>query len=187
MTFIFSGSHQKFSLVLLQITNYIYSPWKMLKRMRYYLNYSGTRFFPLKNEITQFSDGFPHKFFLYVCTKFLSPYKIGCCHEISLLRNKHLGSFIWLGTISYSVKLVRMIFHVFLQSHAMPKRAGSSLFLQPMWCRWSGGLEFLTTNYFRIFHEMHPTKCFLSPFAALQGSRFTPSFNFVLTACILVT
>ena len=32
-----------FSLVLLQITNYIYSPWKMWTRMEYFLNYSGTR------------------------------------------------------------------------------------------------------------------------------------------------
>ena len=32
LTFIFSGSHKKFSLVLLQITNYIYSPWKMKKK-----------------------------------------------------------------------------------------------------------------------------------------------------------
>ena len=29
LTFIFSASHEKVSLVLLQITNYIYSPWKM--------------------------------------------------------------------------------------------------------------------------------------------------------------
>ena len=29
LTFIFSGFHVKFSLVLLQITNYIYSPWNM--------------------------------------------------------------------------------------------------------------------------------------------------------------
>ena len=38
--FIFSGSHEKFSLVLLQITNYIYSPC---------LNYSGTRFLSTEN------------------------------------------------------------------------------------------------------------------------------------------
>ena len=29
LTFIISDSHDKFSLVLLQITNYIFSPWKM--------------------------------------------------------------------------------------------------------------------------------------------------------------
>ena len=29
LTFIFSDSHEKFSLVLLQMTNYIFSPWKM--------------------------------------------------------------------------------------------------------------------------------------------------------------
>ena len=29
LTLIFSGSHKKFSLVFLQITDYIYSPWKM--------------------------------------------------------------------------------------------------------------------------------------------------------------
>ena len=35
LTFIFSGSHAKLSLVLLPITNYIYSPWKVLKRVWY--------------------------------------------------------------------------------------------------------------------------------------------------------
>ena len=29
LTFFFSGSHEKFSLVLLQMTNYIFSLWKM--------------------------------------------------------------------------------------------------------------------------------------------------------------
>ena len=29
LKFIFLGSHKKLSLVLLQITNYIYSPWKV--------------------------------------------------------------------------------------------------------------------------------------------------------------
>ena len=38
LTFIFSGYHEKFSLVLLQMTNYIYSTWKMQKRMQYGLN-----------------------------------------------------------------------------------------------------------------------------------------------------
>ena len=32
----FSGSRKKFSLVLLQITNYISNPWKMWKRMQYF-------------------------------------------------------------------------------------------------------------------------------------------------------
>ena len=32
LTFIFAGSHKKFSLVLLQMTNYIFSPWKMQKK-----------------------------------------------------------------------------------------------------------------------------------------------------------
>ena len=54
LTFIFSGSYQKFSLVLLQLTNYIFSPWKM----RYYVIILVQRFCPLKIEITQFSDGF---------------------------------------------------------------------------------------------------------------------------------
>ena len=49
LTVIFSGSYEKFSLVLLQITNYIYSPYKILKRIRYYLNYSGTRFLSTEN------------------------------------------------------------------------------------------------------------------------------------------
>ena len=33
LKYIFSGSHKKLSLVLLQITNYVYSPWKVWKRM----------------------------------------------------------------------------------------------------------------------------------------------------------
>ena len=33
LIYIFSGSHKKLSLVLLQITNYMYSPWKVWKRM----------------------------------------------------------------------------------------------------------------------------------------------------------
>ena len=58
---IFSGSHKKFSLVLLQMTNYIFSPWKMYKRMQYALNYSGTRFLPWpKIKITQFPSEFRH-------------------------------------------------------------------------------------------------------------------------------
>ena len=40
---IFSGSNDKYSLVLLQIINYVYSPWKM-PWMLYCLNNSGTRF-----------------------------------------------------------------------------------------------------------------------------------------------
>ena len=32
LTVIFSGSHKKFSLGFLQMTNYIFSPWKMLKK-----------------------------------------------------------------------------------------------------------------------------------------------------------
>ena len=35
LKFVFTGSHKKFSLMLLQITNYIYSPWKIRKRMQY--------------------------------------------------------------------------------------------------------------------------------------------------------
>ena len=46
---IFSGSHKKLSLVLLQMTNYIFSPWKKEKRMRYCLSYSGTGFLSTKN------------------------------------------------------------------------------------------------------------------------------------------
>ena len=33
LTFIFSGPYKKFSLVVLQITNYIYSPWKNVKNI----------------------------------------------------------------------------------------------------------------------------------------------------------
>ena len=46
---IFLGSRKKFSLVLLQMTNYIFSPWKILKTMKYALNYSGTRFLSTEN------------------------------------------------------------------------------------------------------------------------------------------
>ena len=56
LKFIFSGSHNSSSSVLLQLTNYIYSLSKMRKRMRYGLNYPGTRFWKIK--ITQFPDGF---------------------------------------------------------------------------------------------------------------------------------
>ena len=41
MTLIFSDFHEKFSLVLLQMIYYIFTPWKMQKRMQYSLNYSG--------------------------------------------------------------------------------------------------------------------------------------------------
>ena len=65
LKFIFSGSHKKLlSLVLLQITNYTYSPGKVWKRIRYRLKYSGTRFLPTENKIilflhcTRFPDGF---------------------------------------------------------------------------------------------------------------------------------
>ena len=49
LKFIFSGSGKKLSLVLLQITNYIYSSWKVYKRMRYGLKYSGGRFLSPEN------------------------------------------------------------------------------------------------------------------------------------------
>ena len=62
--FLFSGSHEKSSLVLLQIANYIYSPWKMYKRKQHCFNYSDTRFFLLKIKITQFPDGFHLNFWL---------------------------------------------------------------------------------------------------------------------------
>ena len=39
----------KFFVVLLQITNYIFSPLKMQKIMQYALNYSGTRFLSTDN------------------------------------------------------------------------------------------------------------------------------------------
>ena len=58
LRFIFSGSHKKFSLVLLQMTNYIFSSWKMWKRMRCALIILARGFWPLKIKITQFPDGF---------------------------------------------------------------------------------------------------------------------------------
>ena len=38
LTFIFSDSHKKFSLVLLQMICYILSPWKMLKKNAIFFN-----------------------------------------------------------------------------------------------------------------------------------------------------
>ena len=38
LTFIFSDSREKFSLVLLQMTNYIFSPWKMKKKKAVFHN-----------------------------------------------------------------------------------------------------------------------------------------------------
>ena len=52
------GSHQKFSLVLLQITNYIYSPWKMWKNAICLKLFMVKGLCPLKIKITQFPDGF---------------------------------------------------------------------------------------------------------------------------------
>ena len=49
LTFIFSDFHEKYSLVLLQMIYYIFSRWKMYKRMQYSLNYSGTRFLSTEN------------------------------------------------------------------------------------------------------------------------------------------
>ena len=42
LKFVFSGSLRIFSLELFHITYYIYSPWKVYKRMRYDLIYPGT-------------------------------------------------------------------------------------------------------------------------------------------------
>ena len=61
--FFFSGSHKKYSLVLLHITDYIYSPWKMQKRKQYCLEYSVQSFCPLKIGITQFPDRFRVKYY----------------------------------------------------------------------------------------------------------------------------
>ena len=61
LTFIFSGFHKNFFLVLLQMTYYfIFSPWKMYKRMQYVLNYSRLvqDFCPLHIKITQFPGRF---------------------------------------------------------------------------------------------------------------------------------
>ena len=45
LTFIFADPHNKFSLLLFQMTNYIFSPLKIQKRIHHSLNFSGTRFF----------------------------------------------------------------------------------------------------------------------------------------------
>ena len=46
LTFIFLDSHKKFSLVLLQVTNYIYSPWKCKKNVILFILVPG--FCPLR-------------------------------------------------------------------------------------------------------------------------------------------
>ena len=48
LKFIFLGSHKNYFLELFHITYLIYSSWKVYKRMKYGLKYSGTRF--LSNE-----------------------------------------------------------------------------------------------------------------------------------------
>ena len=60
LTFLFSVSHKKYSLVL--ITSIALEKCK--KRKRYCFDYSGTRFFPLKIKITQFRDGIHLNFWL---------------------------------------------------------------------------------------------------------------------------
>ena len=57
LRFIFSGSHRKFSLVLLQLTNYIFSPWRCKKECNIRLFWYNV-FVHWKLKITQFPGGF---------------------------------------------------------------------------------------------------------------------------------
>ena len=45
LEFVFSGSNKDLSSELFHTTYYIYSPWKVWKRMQYVWNYSGTKVF----------------------------------------------------------------------------------------------------------------------------------------------
>ena len=93
LTFIFSGSHMKFSLVLLQITNYIFSPWKILNRMQYALNYSGTRFLSTESENYSISWWIPPWRFITVkiCVyQELSRWverNLFCCNNLKVMEN----------------------------------------------------------------------------------------------------
>ena len=58
LTFIFSGPHKKFSLVLLHMLVTSIALEKCKKRMQCALNYLVQGFRPLKIKITQFPDGF---------------------------------------------------------------------------------------------------------------------------------
>ena len=66
LTFIFSESHEKFSVVFFQMTNFIFSPWEMQKRMQ------------LKIKITQFPNGIVWKSGekLLIFSSLISPSKI---------------------------------------------------------------------------------------------------------------
>ena len=66
MTFIFSGTHKKFSLVLLQMTSTSLALEKYKKRMQYFLNiFLVQGFCPLKIKITQFPGGLRLKMFFF--------------------------------------------------------------------------------------------------------------------------
>ena len=58
LKFIFSGFHKELSLALLQMTNYVYSPWKVYKKSYMASNILVRGFYQLKIEITQFPGGF---------------------------------------------------------------------------------------------------------------------------------
>ena len=58
LMFIISDYYDKFSLVLLQITNYIFSPWKMKKECNILEIILVQGFCPLNIKISQFPNGF---------------------------------------------------------------------------------------------------------------------------------
>ena len=73
LTFIFLDSHEKFSLLLLQITTYIFSPWKMENKcniLKIIPQVQG--FCSLRIKITQFPSGFllKHSFCMLPSTNF---------------------------------------------------------------------------------------------------------------------
>ena len=73
LAFIFSGSRKKRSFVLLQMTNYMFIPWKMEKGMQYTLHYSATWFL--------FTENWSYSISLWIRLKSFS-ILLKCCSKI---------------------------------------------------------------------------------------------------------
>ena len=71
------------NLRLLKFAYDIYSLWKEWKRMQYASNYSGTRLFPLKINISEFPRGFHLKMFI-IKVKY---YKLQPCPSSCMFQN----------------------------------------------------------------------------------------------------
>ena len=88
MAFIFSSSHKEFSLVLLQVPNYISNPRKMQKIMQYSLNYSGIRLLSTEIKILNFLvDSVLIFCILYVSQETLVCYHNPCHHGGNCVEN----------------------------------------------------------------------------------------------------